>query len=124
MGKRFQDLETFTSEDIEAALDRNAPDELRFVPLTVAMASPDPHTAVDVCIRLARHDDAAVRGNAIVSLGHIARRFRSLDERTVKPLIEEALRDPDGSVRVLARSAADEIHQFLFWNIEGHTYGL
>jgi hypothetical protein len=123
MSKRFQDLETFTSEDIAAALERNAPNELPFVPLTVAMASPDLPTAVDVCIRLARHDDPAVRGNAIVSLGHLARRFRSLDEGTVKPLIEQALRDPDNSVRVLAKSAADEIHQFLFWSIAGHTYG-
>jgi HEAT repeat protein len=123
MSKRFQDLDTFTAEDIDAALDRDAPEELQFVPLTVAMASPDLHAAVDVCIRLARHDDPSVRGNAIVSLGHLARRFRILDERTVKPLIEQALHDPDGSVRVLARAAADEIHQFLFWNIAGHSYG-
>jgi hypothetical protein len=64
-----------------------------------------------------------VRGNALASLGHLARRFRSLDEQAVKPVIEAALGDTDEYVRVHAQSAADEIHQFLHWNIQGHKYG-
>ena len=124
MEKRFQDLESFTPEDIEAAIARNAPEEIPFVPLTVAMLSPDGAAAMHVCVRLARHDDPLVRANALISLGHLARRFRSLDEPLVRPLLEEGLRDPDESVRVLAKSAADEVHQFLHWTIAGHVYGI
>jgi uncharacterized protein (DUF111 family) len=123
MQQRFQDLETFTSRDIEEAIDRNAPDEIALVPLTVAMLSEDGAAAMRVCVRLARHEDPRVRANALISLGHLARRFRSLDEAVVKPLVEEGLRDADDAVRILAKSAADEIHQFLHWTIAGHTYG-
>ena len=74
-------------------------------------------------MRLSTHDHHNVRGNAVLSFEHLARRFRKLDERTVRPLIESALNDPREYVRVLAKSAADEIHQFLGWEIAGHIYG-
>jgi len=119
---KFQDLESFTNGDIEAAVARNAPDELPLVPITLAILSQDPVSAAEICARLAVHDDPTVRGNAIASLGHIARRFRSLDEQQYRPIIESALRDSHDYVRTSARSAADEIHQFLHWNIAGHLY--
>ncbi len=120
---RFQDLSSFTTEDVREAIRRNDRDELPLVPVTVAMLSPELGPAMDVCIELAASSDALVRGNALISLGHLARRFRSLDEPRVRPLIEAGLRDPDSSVQMLAKSAADEIHQFLHWTIAGHTYG-
>ncbi len=120
---RFQDLPSFTFADVRAAIDRNDVDELPLVPITVALTCPDLAPAMDVCIELAASRIAAVRGNALVSLGHLARRFRSLDESRVRPLIEAGLADPDDDIRALAGSAADEIHQFLHWTILGHTYG-
>ncbi len=120
---RFQDLSSFTAEDVRAAILRNDGNELPLVPLTVAMLSPDLGPAMDVCIELAASENAAVRGNALISLGHLARRFRSLDEARVRPIIEAGLGDQDSTVRMLAKSAADEIHQFLHWSISGHTYG-
>jgi len=123
MTKRFQDLEHFTNEDVIAAVKRNDPDELQFVSITLALSSPDVVFAQETCVQLCSHENHKVRGNAVMSLGHIARRFRSLEERVVKPVIEAALRDPDDQVRMLAKSAADEIHQFLHWDIAGHVYG-
>ncbi len=120
---KFQDLERFTNDDVEAAIIRNDPVELQLVCVTVALVSSDPLFAQDVCIRLSRHDNNKVRGNAVISLGHIARRFRRLNEQVVKPIIESALNDDDDDVRILAKSAADEIHQFLGWHIAGHVYG-
>jgi hypothetical protein len=120
---KFQDLESFTTEDIEAAVARNSPDELPLVPITAALLSPDPGNVTAVCIHLTAHEDPKVRGNAIVSIGHLARRFRDLDEMRVKPVIENALHDQDEFVRSSAGSAADEIHQFLHWTIAGHRYG-
>jgi hypothetical protein len=123
MGARFDDLVTFTDDDVEAAIRRNDPDELPLVPVTVALVSPDPTTAAAFCARLAVHDDPRVRRNAVAALGHHARRFRSLDEQRIKPIIESAPRDRNAEVRSNARSAADEIHQFLHWTIAGYVYG-
>jgi hypothetical protein len=120
---RFQDLEGFTAGDIDAAIERNDPHELQLVSVTVALSCPDRAVAQDACLRLSRHAHHKVRGNAIMSLGHLARRFRVLDEPTVKPLVESALQDADEYVRTRAKSAADEIHQFLGWSIAGHVYG-
>ncbi len=121
--KKFHDLSSYTEDDVRAAIERNDIDELSLVPVTVAMLSPDLGPAMEVCIRFAASSEAPVRRNSLISLGHLARRFRSLDESRVKPIIEAALRDPDDSVRAFAKSAADEIHQFLHWTIAGHTYG-
>jgi HEAT repeat protein len=120
---KFQDLDNFTNDDIADALTRNDPDELQFVALTVALEATDLAAAQPVCIRLCSHHDRRVKGNAMVSLGHLARRFRALDEPSVKPLIECGLQDADEYVRTSAKSAADEIHQFLHWTITGHVYG-
>jgi hypothetical protein len=120
---KFQDLEQFTNVDVEAAIERNDPEELQLVPLTVALSSSDQPFAEGVCLRLAAHSHNKVRGNAVMSLGYLARRFRELNEHTVKPVIEAALIDTDEYVRTHAKAAADEIHQFLHWTIQGHEYG-
>ena len=120
---KFQDLEQITISDVDAAITRNDPGELQLVSITVALSSNDRPFAEDVCLRLVSHAHNKVRGNAVMSLGHIARRFRALTEHAVKPVIEAALMDSDDYVRMHAKAAADEIHQFLHWTIGGHVYG-
>lgn len=120
---RFQDLHAITSADLDAAIDRNDPDELLLVPITAALLAADPGLAAGACVRLSRHAVPGIRANAIVSLGHLARRFRVLDEQQARPVIEMGLRDDDEEVRSAAGSAADEIHQFLHWTFPGHIYG-
>jgi hypothetical protein len=120
---RFQDLASFTSDDVNAAIARNDPDELPFVPIMVALSAPELAQAQEVCLKLCAHEHHKVRGNAVMSLGHLARRFRALDEDKVRPVLESALDDKDEYVKMLAKSAADEIHQFLYWRISGHRYG-
>lgn len=120
---KFQDLDVITPKDVNLALLRNDPQELQFVSITLALSDLDFNFTQSVCIRLCSHDDGRVSGNALVSLGHLARRFRQLDESAVKPLLEEALQSADACVRSSAKSAADEIHQFLHWEIQGHVYG-
>jgi hypothetical protein len=125
MSTKFQDLERLTTDDIVAAIKRQDPHELSLIAVTVALLSQDWLVAQDVCINLCDPVyDNKVRGNAVMSLGHLARRFRSLDEQTVKPIIESALLDADEYVRIHAKSAADEIHQFLGWIIAGHVYAV
>jgi hypothetical protein len=124
MMKKFQDLDTFTEGDVEEALGRNADDEISLVPLTIALAATDPAYAQQVCLKLAADPRAIVRGNALASLGHLARRFRSLDILPVKRVIEAGLVDNDEYVRLSAKSAADEICQFLGWSFQNHVYGI
>lgn len=120
---RFQDLHAITSADLDAAIVRNDPDELLLVPITAALIAEEPTLAVETCVRLSRHVVPGIRANAIVSLGHLARRFRVLDEQQARPVIEMGLRDEDEEVRSAALSAADEIHQFLHWTFPGHIFG-
>lgn len=123
MVAKFQDLSAFCADDVEAAIARDAPDELPFVPIIIAISSADLLYATTICAKLVKHRDPKVRGNAIMSFGHLARRFNKLDETRVRPLIEQALKDDDEQVRELAQSAADEIHQFLHWTFSGHVFG-
>ena len=119
----FHDLDVITSKDVQAALKRNDPEELQFVSITLALSDLDFTLCEAVCIQLGSSEHHRVRGNALVSLGHLARRYRRLDEATVKPMIEAGLANADAFVRESAKSAADEIHQFLHWEIAGHRYG-
>ncbi len=124
MNPKLQDMDAFTPDEVHAALRRNSTDELALVSITVALLSPDLVLAQQVCLRLCSYDDSRIRGHAVMSLGHLARRFRMLDEKNVKPVVEAGLVDPDEYVRIHAKSAADEIHQFLGWDFKGHSYGI
>ena len=110
----------WTEEDMESAIERNQPDELLYVPILVSMDPPDCVWAQDVCLRLSRHSNYIVRGNAILGFGYLARTCRALDERQVKPLIESALRDGDEYVRGQADSAASDVVQYLGWQVDGY----
>ncbi len=123
MSTKFQDLETFSDNDITAAIERNDPEELQLLPITLALSGQDQVMAETTCLLLSNHVQSRIRAHAVMSLGYLARRFRMLDEARVKPVIEAALAESDEYVRMHAHSAADEICQFLHWDIKGHVYG-
>ena len=124
MKKKLQDQGVITVKEVMNALQRNDAAELRLVAITLALSDLDFHFIQSVCIRLcSSSENDQVRGNALISLGHLARRYRVLDEQTVKPIVEKGLLDASDYVRECAKSAADEIHQFLHWTIRGHVYG-
>lgn len=100
-----------------AALERNNPEELRLVVVGVALYGTDPIFAEKYCLKLARHNHYVTRGNAILGFGHLARRFRELNEALVKPLIENALIDESEYVRGQAWATVDDVTHFLGWKI-------
>ena len=110
----------WTKQEMEAAIERNQPDELLHVPICVSMDPPDCAWAQDICLRLSGHSHFNVRGNAILGFGHLARTCKALDEQQVKPLIEAALRDDDEYVRGQADSAANDVVQYLGWEVTGY----
>ena len=115
---RYEALEPRNREEVESAISRDDPDELLRAVLSAALHSDNPDWAEDICLRLAKHENFNVRGNAVLGFGHIARIHRQLDESRVKPLIEAALRDESEYVRDQAGAAADEVEFFLKWTID------
>jgi hypothetical protein len=112
----YQEPIDFEKEEVEVLLHTDDPEKLLYVPIGVSMNSLDFEWAQSICIRLATHPHFNVRGNAILGFGHLARRFRRLDEQ-VRPLVRAGLRDEDGYVRGQADTAAKDIKQFLGWRL-------
>ena len=113
--RMFQQPEWQGKTEAEAVMANDDPHNLSVSVIAVALSAPDLDWAQSYCLQLALHPHPNVRGNAILGFGHLARRSGSLDEQAVKPLVEAALRDPDGFVRSQADSAADDLRHFLHW---------
>ena len=108
-----------TSEQaIEAALERDDPVELTDLILELAIDGTDRGFAENCCVRLARHRNPNVRGNAVLGLGHLARRFGRLDGQRVKRVMEIALHERSEHVSAQARSAAEDLATFLNWEFD------
>lgn len=69
-----------------------------------------------MCIELLKEDNEIIRGNAVIGLAHIARRFKKLDKRIVKPYLLRELRE-NVECRDLIVEAIDDINMYLKWNI-------
>ena len=115
---RYQDIPGSGDYDIDAVLARGDLAELRLVVLSISLHSENPEQAEEICLRLAQHRDGITRGNSVLGLGHVARIHRRLTEGAARPVVEAALRDPDEWVRGQATSAADDIEQYLGWNLD------
>jgi hypothetical protein len=107
---------------ITAALARNDPDELLHIPIALSLNPPEdeqPGYAEVVCLQLAAHPHANVRGNAILGFGHLARTAGVIrDVETVRALVLAGLADPDPYVSGQADSAASDLEFFLGWTLE------
>ena len=71
---KFNQLGTFIHADVIAAIKRDDPDELLYVPVAVSLNAPELAWAIAICTRLASHDHPLVRGNAVLGFGRLARR--------------------------------------------------
>jgi hypothetical protein len=99
-------------------LERDDPVELIDWIVEFAGESGDRELAENCCVRLARHRNAMVRGNALLGFGHLARRFGRLDANRVKRLVETGLHDGSDYTRQQARSAAEDLKTFLAWDFD------
>jgi len=113
---QYEPIGPMSREDVDTAIARGEPEELMRVVLAVALHSEDSSWASAVCLQMARHEHFNVRGNAILGLGHLARRFGRLDP-VARWVIEDGLRDINDYVRGQAESAADDAQHFLRWKI-------
>ena len=106
-----------TSDDVGDAIARNDSLVLRQMVIGVALHWHDLAEAERVCARLSDHSNEEVRGNAILGLGHLARRFGSLS-LDLSSVISEGARDESEYVRGQAWAAADDVNHFLGWEIK------
>ena len=114
---KYESTEFHGEESAEAAIVRDDPAELLYVPIAVSLYSDDLDWAQRLCVRLAAHPHFNVRGNAILGFAHLARRFGRLDRAAVEPLVLNALADSDAYVRGHADAAVDDLRQFLGWHL-------
>ena len=106
-----------TKEEVLQIISWNDLNRLYLVPIALGLYSEDLHWAIGKCIDLAVHPDPTVRGNALLSFGHFARRFQTAHRALVEPLIQKGLLDPDPYVRGHAEDAAADIDQFCTWKV-------
>ena len=82
--------------------------------ISLSSSDPDLRWTADFLLRLTQHSNPNVRGNAVLGLGHLARRFRTLPNRdAAAAAVKAGLADPDAFVRGQADSAADDLGSFL-----------
>ena len=112
---RYEPIEPISLAAAESALSGEHPERLGHAVIAVGLHSADLGSAVRFLLRAAAHANPIVRGNVLISFGHLARRFGELNERSVKPLIDSGLADADAYVRSHAHSAADDLEHFLGW---------
>jgi hypothetical protein len=105
----------WTEADVDAVIARADPAELLYVPIAVSMDPPSRVWAERICVQLAAHEDPNVRCNALLGFAHLARIFRSLNQRVVQPIIEAGLRDPSEHVRNRADDVATDIEWYIGW---------
>lgn len=92
-------------------------DDLRVLPIALSMDPPEGLDVERICLDLAFHKDAWVRGNALTAFGHLARVLRKLDhEGRIKKILEASLRDEEPKVCGKAGDAISDIEMFLGWS--------
>lgn len=109
---RYESIPERTPHQADEALGRDDVDELRTVGLAAALNWDDLEAAEALCLRLAAYHDPTVRGNAVLGLGHLARRFGTLSAPSIG-VVESALRDPVAYVAGQAEAAQDDISTFI-----------
>jgi hypothetical protein len=115
---KYKKIGPLTKDDAKQIIAWNDIERLRTVPLSLSLYSDDLHWAIGQCINLASHNDVIVRGNAILSFGHFARRFHFAHRKFVEPLIQSALKDKNKFIRGQAENAADDIDRFCTWKVD------
>lgn len=100
----------------ELARAHNQVEELPALIVAVALFEESYERAVAYCLALVEHPSANVRGNAILGLGHLARRFGRLP-KAAGSAIYTGLSDSEEYVRGQASSAADDVRFFLGWKL-------
>jgi hypothetical protein len=95
-----------------SAREQNRIQELPSILISVALYEENPELASAYCLSLVTHENENVRGNAVLGLGHIARRFGHLPTEAMVAIFS-AQNDKSEYVRGHAYDAADDVQKFI-----------
>ena len=109
----YESIPNFDRRVIELAIKNDEVEILRLAALSAAMNSGDGPWAESICYELAAHPDDNVRGNALLSLGHIARIFGTLDRGRAIRTLRLSLQDPNEFVRGQAYDGLEDVKWFI-----------
>jgi hypothetical protein len=108
--RRYDSPRLLGRAELDAALTSDDVQALRHIVVAVTTTG-DTTTAVELVRRLLEHGDEKVRGNAVLGVGHLARRFGTVPADLVLGVRAAAL-DPSAYVRGQADAAADDLATF------------
>ncbi|WP_072988297.1 hypothetical protein [Clostridium cavendishii] len=116
MERVYKPLDILTDDEIKKILENGIVEELLTLSLSVGQYNKKWKYAQDVCVKLAEHEDSAVRANAVLGLAYIARTKGKLEKHIVKPII---LRELSENVEFRWRiiDAIEDINVFMKWNL-------
>lgn len=82
--------------------------------VSIALNESDGAWATNFCLRFVSAPAEAVRGSALLGLGHLARRFRAFESgAAVAQALQNGLQDSSAWVRGQADAASDDFEQFV-----------
>jgi hypothetical protein len=110
-GSEYRELTPVTNEEAMGDLSSRNSRAATEAVLRIALFEPDWQLAERVCLIALEDERGAVKTAALTSLGHIARRFRTLHLNVVLPLITELLASP--TYGGAAEDALDDIAMFV-----------
>jgi hypothetical protein len=99
-------------EALAQAIQTNSAEVLGSMIIAAALYEDDFDTIYDACVRLSAHPDEVVRGNAILSFGHLARLFGQAGHEAPE-IVKFGLTDSSAYVRGQAYAAAGDLKHFL-----------
>ncbi|MHC6202192.1 hypothetical protein ACYULU_03250 [Breznakiellaceae bacterium SP9] len=113
--KPLADCDTQQAAEI---LSKGTYEQRMILPLSVGESEIEWKKAQDICIALLEHADAdaAIRANAVLGLGYIARTKKNLDKRVIKPYLLKELRE-NKEYRWRIIDAISDINIFLGWHL-------
>jgi hypothetical protein len=104
-------------EVVNALILRNDVKDMLLLSISAALNCTDLDWAEHICIELSMHEDNQVRGNAILSFGHLARIFGVLNDPRIKNIVKQGLCSDDKYVHSQAITAAYDLSDFLGWDL-------
>lgn len=112
MTNTYQQPEYPGSSALFEAIAANDAEVLGPMIIAAALYEDDFDIAYRACLQLSAHIDEIVRGNAILSFGHLARIFGRLGSEA-PAIVRRGLVDTSAYVRGQSHAAAGDLHHFL-----------
>lgn len=109
----YEEIARMSKREINKSIaSGNSREQSRAV-LSAALYTGDGEWAEKLAYRLIDHSDAAVRGNAFLSLGHIARVHGTLDRQRAIDVLRVATNDRDEFVRGTAGAVLEDVEHYI-----------